>query len=181
MTTEISPEEALDQRPPPFMLRPARPEDETALTELLTTSYSDLLAYDYAPRVLNAALPVIGRARVDLLTARDYVVAEAGDGQLIAAGGWTWAGPTGQASPLDWGHVRHVACHPDFAGQGIGGLILSTALDSARAAGVRVLSCMATLTAREFYRHMGFQDRGEVDLTLPGGTRFPAVEMRMVL
>ncbi len=169
------------QAPPPFALRPARAGDEASLSALLTRSYRALLAPDYDPDVLRDALPIIGQANADLLRAPGYVVAEAGDGDLIAAGGWTWQGPAGAAGPIDWGHVRHVATDPAHAGQGIGRLIIEQTLDHARASGMRVLSCLSTLTARRFYAALGFVAQGEVDLSLAPGLRFPAVEMHRVL
>ncbi|HBZ45395.1 MAG TPA: GNAT family N-acetyltransferase [Maritimibacter sp.] len=167
--------------PPPFTLRPARDTDEAPLTKLLTASYGSLLVPDYHPNVLAAALPVIGKAQDMLLKAPGYLVAETGGGDLIAAGGWTWQGPAGGAAPLDWGHMRHVAVHPDMAGAGIGGLLVSQVLDHARAEGVRVLSCLSTLTAAGFYARMGFAAKGEIDLALAPGLSFPAVQMRMTL
>ncbi|MEC7762423.1 MAG: GNAT family N-acetyltransferase [Pseudomonadota bacterium] len=166
---------------PPFTLRRAHPDDAAALTRLLTTSYRVLLAPDYAPSVLALAVPKIGQAQPELMASPGYMVAETGGGDLIAAGGWTWRGPAGGAAPLDWGHMRHVAVHPDHAGAGIGGVLLDHVIEDARAAGVRVLSCLSTLTARGFYAHMGFADQGEVDLALGPGLSFPAVQMRRVL
>ena len=108
-------------------------------------------------------------------------VAEAGGGELIAAGGWTWHGPAGGAAPVDWGHMRHVAVHPDMARRGVGSLLIGQSIDAARVAGVRVLSCISTLTARGFYRSQGFSDQGEIDIALAPGLAFPAVQMRRVL
>lgn len=166
---------------PPFTLRPARRDDEAALGRFLTESYRVLLAPDYAPGVLRHALPRIGQPRPEMLGAPGYLVAEAGGDELIAAGGWTWQAPAGGAAPLDWGHMRHVAVHPAYAGSGLGRLLLSQVMDHAREAGVRVLSCLSTLTARGFYARMGFADQGEVDLALAPGLVFPAVQMRKVL
>ncbi|MAM62661.1 GNAT family N-acetyltransferase [Maritimibacter sp. UBA3975] len=167
--------------PPPFTLRGAGADDAEALGALLAASYARLLAPDYPPAVLDAALPRITMAQPELLAAPGYLVAEAGGGEIVAAGGWTWRGPAGGAAPLDWAHVRHVAVHPDLAGAGLGRLIVTQAADTAREAGVRVLSCLSTLTARGFYRRMGFADLGEVELSLAPGVGFPAVQMRKVL
>lgn len=181
MIERTHPARAGVRRPPPFHLRRAEAADAERLTTLLSRSYGALLQPDYHPNLLREALPVIGTARPALLSAPGYFVAEAGDGTLIAAGGWTWQGPAGGAAPLDWGHVRHVAADPDHVGQGIGRLLLETIVDHAEHAGVRVLSCLSTLTARGFYSRMGFVALGEVDLDLAPGLRFPAVEMRRAL
>lgn len=176
--TTISPSPR--QAPPPFALRAATQADADAVSALLSESYSTLLAPDYRPGVLAEALPSIGVAQPDLLAAPGYMVAETGGGDLVAAGGWTWRGPAGGAAPLDWAHMRHVAVHPRFAGTGIGGVLVGQALDQARAAGARVISCLSTLTARGFYTRMGFTDLGEIELALGPGLAFPAVQMRMV-
>jgi N-acetylglutamate synthase-like GNAT family acetyltransferase len=167
--------------PPPFTIRRAHPNDAAPLSRLLAQSYARLLAKDYAPDLLAEALPRISRAQPELLSAPGYLVAEAGGGEIVAAGGWTWRGPAGGAAPLDWGHVRHVAVHPDMAGAGLGRLILMQAVDQARESGARVLACFSTLTARGFYARMGFADLGEVELSLAPGIGFPAVQMRKVL
>lgn len=166
---------------PPFTIRRARLTDEAAVTRLLTESYGTLLAPDYHPNVLAAALPTIGVAQPALLAGTGYHVAEAGNGEIIAAGGWTWLGPTGGAAPVDWGHMRHVAVEPRLAGMGIGSVLVAHVVDHARSEGVRVLNCLSTLTARGFYARQGFADFGGVELSLAPGLRFPAVQMRLML
>lgn len=181
MIEQLQPETGGTRHLPPFQLRRADAADEDRLTTLLSRSYSTLLRHDYHPNVLRKALPVIGVAQPALLSAPGYYVAEAGDGTLIAAGGWTWQGPAGGAAPLDWGHMRHVATDPHHVGQGVGRVLMDTVLEDAAQAGVRVLSCLSTLTARGFYARMGFIAQGEIDLSLAPGLSFPAVQMRKVL
>lgn len=167
---------------PPFMIRRAQPEDHAPLSQMLTASYGALLAADYHKNILAAALPILGRARPDLLASGRYFVADSGagtgTGDMLGSGGWSWQGPVGGAAPLDWGYMRHVAVAPAHCGQGIGRVLLGHILDHAGANGVRVMNCFSTLSAAAFYERMGFVRRAEVALTLAPGLSFPVVEMR---
>lgn len=173
---------AAGRRPaPPFEICRATPADAEGVSGLLSASYKALLQADYTPNVLAAALPVISKARPDLLASRSYFIAKAGGGCIIAVGGWSWLGPVGGAAPLDMGHMRHVAVAPDVARQGIGALLLDHILNDARTAGVRIMSCLSTLSAEAFYAKAGFTRRGDVALSLAPGLDFPAIDMRRVL
>ena len=87
-------------------VRVATAADIVAVDTLLARSYPALLKVDYAPSVMVAALPVITKARPELVTSSTYFVAEV-DSQVVGAGGWTAHAPTGGAVP-GLGHVRHV-------------------------------------------------------------------------
>lgn len=158
------------------MLRPARPDDAAAVTALLQRSYPVLLAPDYDPAVLAAALPRMTQAQPGLLSAGTWFVVEQ-DGQVVAAGGWTPQAPGGAPSHPGTGHIRHVVTDPSQTRRGHARAILSQALDQARAAGMTRMECLSTRTAVPFYRSMGFGVLGPVDVALPGGVMFPAVAM----
>ena len=160
-----------------LMIRPAMPADTEAVSRMLARSYRALLAPDYDPGLLREALPLIGQARPSLLTCGTYFIAEIDD-RVLAAGGWTDFSPHGAAGRAGEGHVRHVAVDPDAVGQGLGRKIISRVLRSARAAGVTTLHCQSTLTAEGFYGALGFTRRAGVDVRLPTGVLFPAVQMR---
>lgn len=162
---------------PPFIVRRARPADADALAALFRDGYARLLARDYHANVLKAALPVITTPRPDLLVSGTYYVADTGAGVLLAAGGWSWRGPLGGASPLDTGHMRHVVVASEYAGRGIGRVLVEHAMAQACKAGAGRLLCLSTLTARGFYRALGFAEQGDVALTLAPGLSFPAVAM----
>ena len=90
-------------------LRPATPADLAAVDALLAWSYPRLLAPHYPPSVLVTALPLISKARPELLAAGSYWLALDAAGAVVGAGGWTRAGPVGGGAPAgSTGHVRHV-------------------------------------------------------------------------
>lgn len=159
-----------------FTLRPSTLADLAPVEALLARAYPVLLAQDYSADVLARALPVISRAQPDLLASGTYFLAVEGDGVLLGAGGWT---PDARQQNL--GHVRHVVTDDRAVRRGVGRAILSHALASARAAGIARMACTATRTAVPFYRALGFEEIGPVDLQLAPGVAFPAVEMTQAL
>ncbi|WP_136636559.1 GNAT family N-acetyltransferase [Pseudooceanicola onchidii] len=160
-----------------ILIRPAMPADTEGVTRMLARSYRALLAPDYDPALLREALPLISNARPSLLSCGTYFVAERDD-RILAAGGWTDLSPHGAPGRAGVGHVRHVACDPACVRTGVGSLLMSRVLCSARAAGVVDLRCQATLTAVGFYEAHGFDALGEIAVRLPTGVLFPAVQMR---
>jgi GNAT superfamily N-acetyltransferase len=136
-----------------------------------------MLKPDYAPSVLVTCLPLITRARPELLRSGTYYMAEDSDGAAIAAGGWTHSGPQGGVGPRDVGHIRHVVTHPRAVRQGLARSLMERSFAAARNSGVRWMMCQSTRTAEPFYASMGFQRRGEIEIMLRPGIGFPAVEM----
>jgi GNAT superfamily N-acetyltransferase len=124
-------------------------------------------------------VPLIARAKPELLASGTYFVAEDEGGVILGAGGWTARGPQGeQGSRL--GHVRHVATDDRALRRGIGRAILAQAFASAREAGVTTLACLSTRTAVPFYAALGFRPTApgtEVAISLAPGISFPAVAM----
>lgn len=154
----------------------ATPQDQAAVDCLLSASYPTLLATAYTPDVLAAALPLITRARPELLACGTYWVARIG-AKVVGAGGWTLGDPSGAASAQMTGHIRHVATDPDHVRRGIARGLMQVIMANARAAGITQLSCLSTLAAVPFYRAAGFTAHGAEDVTLPGGVVFPSVRM----
>lgn len=165
--------------PHPFFIRPATLEDCQAVSALFAQSYPDLLPQDYEASVLAEALPLITKARRDLVGCGTYFVAEcAATDAIVGAGGWTDLSPSRGVSGTDLGHVRHVATRPDWLRRGVARSLITVSLASAEAHGMRQMSCLSTYTARAFYAAMGFEETAEVELTLAPGVHFPAVQMR---
>jgi GNAT superfamily N-acetyltransferase len=162
---------------PDLLVRPAMPADTEGVTRLLARSYRALLAADYDPALLREALPLISVARPSLLSCGTYFVVEQDD-RILAAGGWTDLSPHGAPGRAGVGHVRHVAVDPACARTGLGSLLMRRVLCSARAAGVVDLRCQSTLTAVPFYSSLGFETVGRIEVRLPTGVHFPAVQMR---
>jgi hypothetical protein len=76
---------------PTITIRKTRASDLAALDAMFARSYPILLKADYPPSALVTALPLISRAQPNLITSGNYYLAEV-DGQVVAAGGWSWRG-----------------------------------------------------------------------------------------
>ena len=164
-------------------LRAARLSDLSAVDLLLNRSYPRLLAADYPPSVMVTALPIIARARPELLTSGRYYLAFGPEGQLLGAGGWSAAapGPSDQpkatAGAAAVGHVRHLATDPAALRQGVARRVMQAVFDAALCAGVTQMDCLSTRTAVPFYGAIGFRAIGPVDVPLRAGIVFPAMRM----
>lgn len=168
MSTPSSTPEALH-------IRPTTKADLAAVDALLARSYPKLLKADYPPSVLVTVLPVIARAQPKLLSCGTYYVVEE-EGQVLGAGGWT----RDRKDP-ELGHIRHVATDDRALRRGVGRALMAHCFDAARAAGVRRMECWATLTAEPFYKAVGFETVGPMDVTLEGGISFPSLRMMTTL
>lgn len=157
-------------------IRSTNTGDLPVVDALLAASYPVLLKPDYPPSVLVTCLPLITRARPELLRCGTYYIALDAEGAL-AAGGWTHGAPQGGVGPRDVGHIRHVVTHPKALRRGLARAILERSFRAARTSGVRWMMCQSTRTAEPFYASMGFQRRGEIEIMLRPGIGFPAVEM----
>ncbi len=168
----------------PFMdhllIRPATRADFAAVDRLLADSYPRLLAKDYAPSILVTALPIISRARPELIASGRYFVAEdAGD--IVGAGGWSDGAPGDGTRTPATGHIRHVVTDYRLQRQGIGRRLMGAVIADAQGTGVRVLDCLSTLTAQAFYESLGFRAIGPVAVPLHPGIAFPAIQMALHL
>ncbi len=166
----------------PIFIRPARPDDSSAVEAMLARSYPELLPQDYDAEILNNVLPLITRAKPALMTCGTYFLAECAETEeVIGAGGWTDISPANGVSDDRRGHVRHVATRSDWVRRGVARRLIEVTLASAEAHGMERMSCMSTLTARGFYEALGFEDRGVVELSLAPGVHFPTVQMTRAL
>lgn len=158
-------------------LRVARPDDLTAVDALLARSYPRLLRADYPPSIMVTLVPVISRARPELLASGRYYLVEA-EGRVLGAGGYSFAAPGGQAEGAPGvAHIRHVATDPDATRRGIGRRLMQGIYAAAEAEGVREYECLSTRTAVPFYAAMGFVTVGPVEVPIGQAMRFPAVRM----
>lgn len=160
-----------------FRVRVARRADIAAVDALLARSYPVLLKPDYPPSVMVTALPRISRARPELVTCGTYFVVQDAEGAVVGAGGWTPGPPGGGAPRRGVGHVRHVVTDHRMTRAGIGRGLMKRVIADAAAQGIARLDCLSTRTAVPFYRAMGFDVLGAVDVPLGPGTTFPSVAM----
>jgi GNAT superfamily N-acetyltransferase len=165
----------------PIVIRPATPTDMAAVDALLARSYPRLLAADYPPSVLVTAVPIIARARPELLASGRYFVALAGR-VAVGAGGYSLAAPGARGGPegaseAGTAHIRHVATDPDHLRRGIARALMARIFAAAAAEGAVRFDCLSTRTAVPFYASVGFAVLGEVEVPLAPGIGFPAVRM----
>ncbi|MEO0937990.1 MAG: GNAT family N-acetyltransferase [Pseudomonadota bacterium] len=158
-----------------MQIRASTKADLAAVDALLARTYPKLLKTDYPPSVLVTALPIISRARPELLSCGTYYVAEDG-GTILGAGGWTR-----DRRSRAKGHVRHVVTDDRALRRGIGRRLMQHSFDAARRAGVRQMECWATYTAVPFYEAVGFTAQGHIDVPLADGISFPSIRMMRTL
>ncbi|MBI1171805.1 GNAT family N-acetyltransferase [bacterium] len=163
-----------------FLLRLARPDDLAAVDALLARSYPRLLRPDYPPSIMVTLVPLLARARPELLASGRYFLAEDAEGRILGAGGFSlsgWGGRDGAADrPI--AEIRHVATDPDATRQGIGRRLMHAIFGAAEAEGVARYHCLSTLTAVPFYASVGFVVQGPIHVPLAPGLAFPAVRMQ---
>ena len=162
---------------PVLTLRRTSLADLAAVDALLARSYPRLLAADYPPSTMVLAVPLIARARPELLASGTYFLAEDPQGRVLAAGGWSRGAPLGDAAGEGIGHVRHVATDPDAVRQRVGRALMARVIADALGAGMGWLDCLSTRTAVPFYAALGFRPLHLADIPLAPGIVFPAVRM----
>ncbi|SPJ28568.1 GNAT family N-acetyltransferase [Falsiruegeria mediterranea] len=151
-------------------------DDLAVVDALLARSYPKLLKKDYPPSVLVTALPLISRAQPALLSSGTYYLVETDGHRILGAGGWS---RDRQARTV--GHIRHVVTDATATRRGVGRLLLGHVLEQARVQGVTQMECWSTFTAEPFYREMGFETLGPIDVPLQPGITFPAIRMKQRL
>lgn len=153
-------------------VRPSVTSDMAGVDALLARSYPALLKADYAPSVLVTALPIISRARPELITCGTYYVAVDAAGAIVGAGGWTVQ--RGAPTVAD---IRHVVTDHRRTREGIARAIFDEIFAQSAAAGITKFECWSTFTAVPFYAAMGFREVGPIEVPLRRGITFPAVRM----
>jgi GNAT superfamily N-acetyltransferase len=172
----------LDDMETILTLRVAQADDLAAVDALLGRSYPALLKGDYAPSIMVTIVPLIARARPELLASGRYFVVSDQDGRVVGAGGYSLAapGPRGGVAGVataGLAHIRHVATDPQLTRRGVGRLLMEAIFAAAKAEGVRRFECLSTLTAVSFYQAVGFGVDGPVSVPMAQGLQFPAVRM----
>ena len=121
-------------------------------------------------------LPLVTRARPELLSSGRYFLAQDGEAP-VAVGGWSLEEPgSGEVRP-GLGHVRHFATHPAHLRKGAASLILGRCLAEARAAGQREMLCVASLPSEGFYAAQGFRTLRREEARIGGRISIPSLVM----
>jgi GNAT superfamily N-acetyltransferase len=156
-----------------WAVRAATPADTARVDALLARSYPKLLRPDYPPSLLVTAVPLIARARPELMACGTYFVAETPGGDVVGAGGYT---PKPRRE--GWHDMRHLVTDDRHLRRGIARSLVERIFADLRARAPARLDCLATRTAVPFYLAMGFTALGPVDVPLSRGLVFPAIQMQ---
>lgn len=163
-----------------WIIRPTTSEDADAIDALLKICYETLLPKDYEADLLEKSLPLITRARPELLTCGTwYLVEHPKDGAIVGCGGWGQS-PTDNKTHQSVPHLRHFATHPQYVRQGVGKVIWNRIRDdiSSELGPDADLEVYSTFTAEPFYSSLGFEAVETVHLPIHPDFSFPSVLMR---
>lgn len=160
-------------------IRPATTADLNTLSTVISASYATLDDGSYDRAQFRAALPFMSKANPKLVESGTYYLVEL-DRQPAGCGGWSFAAPWTGVLEDGVGHIRHFATHPDYKRRGVAGALLTHCLTLARAQGVTLMKCQASLSGVPFYIAFGFKRIGQV-MTDVAGNPLPAVDMELAL
>ena len=184
-------------------LRLAVPEDVPILGELIEASVRGLQAQDYTQAQIEGALKTVFGVDSQLIADGTYFVAETEAGaahrseamnsqtglMIVGCGGWSkrktlygsdhWTGR--EDALLDPHHdaakIRAFFIHPDWARQGVGGMILKACEDAAKSAGFTRFEMGATLTGAKLFGAKGYVAVKPISIPLANGESLPVIHM----
>ena len=158
-----------------WAVRLANEADAERVGSVLRSAYArfDLPGHDRDR--LTGALAAITAPPLPLLRSGRYFVAER-EGELIACGGWSPDPPPSVAGRPGVGHLRHFATRADWTGRGVGRSLHAASERQALAEGTRRLDVVSTPDAVRFYRGLGFEPLGPIDIPI-AGFAMPAIYM----
>jgi GNAT superfamily N-acetyltransferase len=180
-----------------IQIRKATAADVPRLREVIEASVRGLQAADYSPAQIEGALKSVYGVDTQLIADGTYLVAEVSESQkqesqkpeIVACGGWSkrktlYGGDQYAAREdslldpaRDAAKIRAFFVHPDWARRGIGGLILETCEEAAKAAGFTRLEMGATLSGVAFYKAKGYTALENLEAPLGNEEVLPIVRM----
>jgi len=180
-----------------IQIRKATAADVPRLREVIEASVRGLQAGDYSPAQIEGALKSVYGVDTQLIADGTYLVAEVSESQkqesqkpeIVACGGWSkrktlYGGDQYAAREdslldpaRDAAKIRAFFVHPDWARRGIGGLILETCEEAAKAAGFTRLEMGATLSGVAFYKAKGYTALENLEAPLGNEEVLPIVRM----
>jgi len=124
-----------------------------------------------------------------LIEDKTFFVVTTESGKIVGCGGWSfrnklYAGPAeapqknDRLNPIsDPARIRAMFSDPDYAGKGIGSMILEQSEKAAQANGFSKGALGATLSGLSFYMKKGWHRVSEEQAALPDGTTIKVVQM----
>jgi GNAT superfamily N-acetyltransferase len=134
---------------------------------------------------LRTFLERVGAVDRETLAAGDHIVASLGP-RIVASAGFAERRPPYEqvldargVRPMRGGLplVKGAVVDPEFAGYGIGGVLMGWIEDQARARGLEELRLTAPGRSEAFYMSLGWQTGGRLWLEVAPGVRLEAIEM----
>ncbi|MCL6285158.1 GNAT family N-acetyltransferase [Ruegeria sp. 2012CJ41-6] len=167
-----------------LVIHTASMANRTALRLMQAHAMRQLGADFYPRNAVDAFISEIGTMDDHLIEDGTYFIASLG-GILVGAGGWSMRQASysrcnsvdDPAASVPKATVRSVYVHPTWARRGIGGKLMKRIEQSILAAGFANASLTATLSGVPLYQHLGYRSGRPVNLSLPGGVNFGALEM----
>ena len=162
------------------IVREAVLSDLVALKQLNKQSYFQLLTDDYAPALIDQALPYLVKPPIDLIRRGQYFVYEK-DQTLYAAGGWAREADSAYKMPEGYGTVRVMVAEPNHVRQGYATEVFNQCIAASKLAGLKGLYGPATRNSVGFIRNKGFVLAGDDDLDLAGDQSilFPVIWLKL--
>jgi len=170
-------------------VRQAVREDGPAIESLIDASIRILGGRFYDESLIESSLKYVFGVDTTMIDDGFYLVIES-EGRVIGAGGWSHRKtPFGgnQATPVrdaelrqpgrDPAVIRAIYVHPDWAGKGVGRLIIETCEEVATSAGFTDLELVATLSGVAFYERMGYTQRDVIHYKMGDGLLIDFVQM----
>jgi GNAT superfamily N-acetyltransferase len=163
-------------------------DDLDALREVMRRSIEMLQDDFLSPEQVVASHKVMG-LDAQLVDDGTYFVVEKG-GRVAGCGGWSWRSTlyggdesvvAREPRPLDPAtepaRIRAMYTDPDFTRQGVGRLVLRLCEDTARHAGFKSATMMATMAGVPLYRACGYVDAESPIMASIDGVEVPLVRM----
>jgi GNAT superfamily N-acetyltransferase len=132
------------------------------------------------------AFVAMGTMQEELIDDGTYFTVRDGD-TLVGCGGWSTRVPNYSALALesvrteDKATVRSIFVHPDWAGRGIGRLIMDKVEAEIAQAGFDGASLLAMLSGVPFYIRLGYRSGEPTTLRLPNGRSMVVLGMHRSL
>jgi GNAT superfamily N-acetyltransferase len=176
-----------------FHLKVLVPAEMAVIAELIALSVLEL-QQEYTEAQRAAAVKTVFTVDSRLVADGTYFGAVTEEGRVVGCGGWSARktlfggdhqvhhdhhhGEDGWLDPAaDAAKIRAIFVHPDYARQGIGGMLLKAAEDAARAAGFKRFEMGSTLTGVKLYAREGYREIERIQVPVGDGETIEVVRM----